>query len=50
MDGGEIVLREAVVAGGDAAEVREGSEHAFDGVAVAVENGGEAVCTETAIG
>jgi hypothetical protein len=33
---------EAVVSGGDAAEVLEAAEHAFDGVAVAVEIGREA--------
>lgn len=43
MDGGEEVLREAVVAGGDSAEILEASEHAFDGIAVAVEGRREAV-------
>ena len=36
-------MREAVVAGGDSAEVLEASEHALDGVAVAIERGREAV-------
>ncbi len=35
-------MGEAVVAGGDAAEVLEAAEHAFDGVAMAVERGRKA--------
>ena len=36
-------MGEAVVSGGDSAEVLDPSEHAFDGVAIAVEAGREAV-------
>lgn len=43
MDGGEEVDGEPVVAGGDASEVLEATEHALDGVAIPVEVGREAV-------
>ena len=36
-------MRESVVSGGDPAEVLDPSEHAFDGIAVAIEGGREAV-------
>ena len=39
-------MRETVVTGGDSAEVLEASEHALDGVAVAIEGRGEAVFPE----
>ena len=42
MDGGEEARRESVVSSGDAPEVLEAAEHAFDRVAVAVERGREA--------
>ncbi len=39
IDGGEEVLGEAVVSGGDSAEVLQPAEHALDGIALAVEDG-----------
>lgn len=43
MDRGQKVGGQTIVAGCDAPEVLETAEHAFDGVAVAIEIGGEAV-------
>ena len=43
MDGGEIVAGQPIISCGDAAEVLQPAEHAFDGVAAAIEPWREAV-------
>ena len=43
MNGGAIVAGQAVISGGDAAEVLEPAEHTLDGIAAAIEPGREAV-------